>query len=157
MSKIAVYNFQRQFVAPILLGRKPHTLRRRRKNATEPGDLVRMYTGLRTKKACRFGESPCVKVEPIIIYPFMEDIWIADKNGVYAWLLFDEVERLAKNDGFSSTEDFFAFFQRTYKASMLDDFEIIWWDLARVEVVPGVRMLSGGRLPSPDFVEVKHG
>lgn len=140
------YNFQRRFVFPILLGKKPHTIRRRRKYATEPGDRIMMYTGLRTKKACKFGEAPCIKIEPIILYLRKHEVLVADERGVYAWMKDYVVEALARHDGFSNVESFFYFFEHTYRDEMLDDFEIIWWDPLRVEVMPGVKMFSAVRM-----------
>lgn len=133
------YNFQRRFVFPILLGVKPHTIRRRRKYPTEPGDRIMMYTGLRTKRACKFGTSLCIKVEPIIIYPWKLEVLIANEQGVYSWMKDYALEALAQHDGFGCVEEFFYFFQSTYFTDMLDDFEIIHWDPRRIEIIPGVR------------------
>lgn len=134
------YPFQTRMVFPILLGIKPHTIRRRRaKNPTKPGDLIQMFTYWRTPRVCRFGVAPCIKVEPVILYPWTYDLLVANEGGVYRWMLQEDKEKLARQDGFESELEFFDFF-RCYKQKMLDDFEIIHWDPLRVEVVAGVRM-----------------
>jgi hypothetical protein len=120
------YNFQPQFVEMILNGSKPHTIRMPRKNPTEAGDWIYMYTGLRTKQAKKFAESIIVAVTPIIIYSYSGFI---RKDGV----LFenDEVIALARNDGFPSPREFFDFFIATYKESTLN-LELIEWDTDRL-------------------------
>jgi hypothetical protein len=142
------YNFQRQFIAPILRGDKPHTIRHRRMHPVKPGDTIMMFTGLRTKHCTRFGTAPCVKVEPIIIYPWKMEVLIADHQGVFGWMREDEINALARRDGFTGASAFFAFFKQ-YGLEMLSAFEIIWWDPKMVEIVPGVRMVKA--------LEVKHG
>lgn len=118
------YNFQCQFVKAILEGDKPHTIRRRRKRPTKVGDVIKMYTGLRTKKARLFAEAVCVKVEPIVI-------WV---DGLLTTSLTsqalskEKVKEIARRDGFETTKEFFDFFKR-YGKDYLDDFEIIWWDV----------------------------
>lgn len=101
--------------------------------------MIMMYTGLRTKNACKFAVAPCIKVEPIILYPFRSEVLVANEQMVYRWMSDFEVSALAIADGFKSVEEFFAFFQKTYCAEMLVHFEIVWWDPQRVVVPPGVK------------------
>ena len=116
------YNFQSRFVPMILDGSKPHTIRRRRKRPTKVGDVIKMFVGMRTKSCFQFGEAPCMKVEPIVIYPFEQRMLI---NGEF--LLRKEELLIIRDDGFEVMEDFYDFFKR-YKRECLDDFEIIWWE-----------------------------
>ncbi|NUQ86290.1 MAG: hypothetical protein HUU11_16415 [Anaerolineales bacterium] len=132
------YNFQRQFVKPILEGNKPHTIRRRRKRPTKVGDVLYMYTGLRTKKARLFAEAVCIDVVPVTIYPFRGEVWMT-VNDLPIWMDGLEMRRLARRDGFESVSDFFEFFER-YKKECLDDFEIIWWKPS--ELTPHVVWMS---------------
>lgn len=123
------YNFQKQFVPMIIGGQKPHTIRKRRKRPTKPGDSLMLYTGLRTKSAFMFAYSVCSKVEPVIIYPTIEKMMIFGEM-----MRMPEVDALAKADGFESTHKFFEFFRKTYGEYELDDFEIIHWDLKALTV-----------------------
>lgn len=133
------YNFQRQFIAMVVNGKKPHTIRRRRKNPTKAGDVLMLYTGLRTKKAFKFAQSVCVKVEPVIIYPTIEKIMRGDDL-----MSEDEVVALAKADGFQSVAEFFGFFEKTYGEYELADFEIIHWDVDGMETwLPPMEVLYG--------------
>lgn len=117
------YNFQKQFVPMILDGSKPHTIRRRRKRPTVPGDRLLLYTGMRTKSCKLFAVTECVKVEPVIIYPTIKKIM--NESEIMSG---DDMFKLAKADGFDTLNAFFGFFERTYKLYELDDFEIISWD-----------------------------
>lgn len=129
------YNFQRQFVSMILDGSKPHTIRRRRKYPTKVGDVLMLFTGMRTKSCSQFAEAKCSNIIPVIIYPIEKGIAIYDPKSKHphldneGWRVMEtwEESRLAKRDGFNSRDEFYAFFER-YKCDVLDDFEIIFWD-----------------------------
>ena len=132
------YNFQARFIQKILSGTKPHTIRKRRKHPTKVGDILWLYTGMRTKNCKLLAGARCVRIEPIVIWPFEERI---------AGNLDFSVNQLAAGDGFSSLHDFFDFFRRTYREKVLNDFEVIFWDTKRM-------------ISSKDFVtylEVHHG
>jgi hypothetical protein len=121
------YNFQKQFVPMILDGSKHHTIRRRRKRATIVGDMLMLYTGMRTKQCLLIAVTECVKIEPVMILPFrMEMSYVRGYN--VQPLNVEEINQLAKADGFEDTHDFFYFFRR-YKLEVLDDFEIIHWNV----------------------------
>lgn len=117
------YNFQKQFVPKILDGSKLHTIRRRRKRSTRAGDRLLLYTGMRTKQCELIAVTGCVKVVPILI----STIGNGDLSFGAEWLTRDEQIALAKADGFDDIAEFFKFFKR-YKADILADFEVIWWD-----------------------------
>ena len=112
------YNFQSRFVPMILDGSKPHTIRRRRKRPTKVGDMLCLYTGMRTKQCKLIVVTECVKVEPITICPFKNHL--ASPINV-------PIDEFVHNDGFESVDAFFEFFRR-YKAECLNDFEIIHWN-----------------------------
>lgn len=127
------YNFQRRFVDPILAKTKPHTIRRRRKSPTSVGDWLYLYTGQRTKQCDLIASAPCNKIDKVIIFPWKQEIWIADadKRGQYRTMDTKKVEALALRDGFEDVGQFFEFFKR-YKEDALHDFEIIYWDVDRL-------------------------
>jgi len=124
------YNFQKQFVSMILEGKKPHTIRKRRKHPTKVGDVLKLFTGMRTKNCKQFAEAVCVKVEPLILHPWIGHI---RKDGLL--MEENEIVELSKADGFDSPEKFFAFFRDTYKLFDLEDFELIHWDPQTLKVV----------------------
>lgn len=107
---MGLYNFQERFVPFILSGAKTHTIRATRKYPDKLGNTLHLYTGLRVKGKTRLlMRAPCVKVETILIRslePSMFDVFI-DGNE----LNLDELERLAKRDGFSGWADMAAFWK----------------------------------------------
>lgn len=134
------YNFQTQFVEKILSGEKSQTIRRRRKRQTIPGDMLSLYTGMRTKKCTLIAVAPCVNFEPIKFYLDRSEMFIwspeqpgdlyyqeGEEIGSFRLMNAEEVNALAHADGFEDVYDFFDFFKR-YKSDYLGDFEIIYWD-----------------------------
>lgn len=122
-----VYNFYPQFVPLILDGTKYHTIRRVRKHRTKVGDTIKMSIGLRTKNYFLFVETLCVKIVPVVIWPYKEHL-IAN--------IHTSIEKIVKDDGFEDTSQFFDFFKR-YKRECLDDFEFIYWDPKALKVKYG--------------------
>lgn len=120
------YNFRFEFVEKIKDGSKYTTIRRRRKHATKPGEMLSLYVGQRTK-ACRLvAKAPCVKVTPVVIYPF--EMLLKSCGHV---LPIQKTMKIAQVDGFEDLSSFFRFFER-YGEPVLDDFEIIEWDPERL-------------------------
>lgn len=149
------YNFQKQFVPMILAGTKGTTIRKRRKYPVKVGDIVWLYTGMRTKECKLLAGAPCIRIEPIVIWPYEERL---------AGNLDFSVNQLAAGDGFSSLHDFFDFFRRTYRENVLNDFEIIFWDTKKmISSKDFIRYLSQEEFnreylnPWTTTEEVKHG
>jgi hypothetical protein len=130
------YNFKKEFAPMILSGRKPHTIRRRRKNPTKVGDMLYLYTGMRTKACEKIAETPCTRVQPVVIWPNQYEIYFILDSGPVLLTAKESID-LAIADGFSNVADFFDFFGGTYGDPErflveLDDFEIIYWDPAGI-------------------------
>lgn len=129
-------NFMRQFVDPIRMGTKKHTLRAPRKDGQVPrvGEVLDLYTGLRRPGAERILNPPprCSRVDSVVLRLVggrgMDgfEIWLGalledDASPVQrgaclhypeqfgmAKLGPDEVRRFAESDGFATVEDFWA-------------------------------------------------
>lgn len=104
------YNFKPQFAAVIRSGEKRQTIRARGKRPPpKPGQIAYLYTGLRTTCVCRLGEHPITSVTPISIGTANRSVSLA---GEHAWQQLDanELEQLARDDGFPSVDAFFEFF-----------------------------------------------
>ena len=134
---MGLYNFKVRFAAPIRAGKKRHTIRAPRANGREdePGDMMYLYTGLRTRAAERIVPDPvnCIKVESIVIRPQGAgtfQIWVGPfldsvrNNGMRQQVaihypeqagleLLDasECELLAHFDGFSSFTEMLSFWE----------------------------------------------
>ena len=122
------YNFMKMRKPKILDGSKAQTIRRRRKHPTKPGQTLSLYTGMRTKSCELIGRVPCAWVKPVVIYP---KAMLIKVNG--SVLSIKNTAKLALADGFSDIPSFFKFFER-YERECLDDFEIVGWDPALLEV-----------------------
>lgn len=106
--------FKPQFVSPILAGTKIHTIREDRGHRWEPGKIIHMATGVRTKSYNQFRQEKCISVQEIVIdhFNWMQghiDIRIDGRS-----LILQEVMTLAHNDGFDSLEDFCKWFDKDF-------------------------------------------
>ena len=116
------YNFQRQFVDKVRSGVKEQTIRRRRKNPTKAGDLLYLYTGMRTKQCELIGKYLCVGVRRVQINMRPPQVWV---NGLR---LADEyLAKFVTWDGFDNAEEFFKFFERYPREVLENELEVIYW------------------------------
>lgn len=106
-----VLNFQKRFAPLIESGEKRQTIRAIRKDGKNPrvNQVLFLYTGMRTKGCRKLGEEVCRQSWPV--YMDKQDNGIIDIfiNGDV--LKSEQVEQLAKEDGFESVDDFFSFFE----------------------------------------------
>lgn len=120
------YNFQKQFVPMILDRSKVHTIRKRRKRPTKAGDMLMLYTGMRTKQCELIAISDCIKVSPISI---IRGVGVRLEGNL---LSDEEVHALARADGFSDGWQFFDFFDRYPFEVISSELELIYWDVGDV-------------------------
>jgi len=123
---MGLYNFQKRFVPFIESGEKTHTIRATRKNIDKPGNTVHLYTGLRQKGARLLMRAECTKVEEIHI----EGGWEAYSGDFFgdvkidgSSLMEDELQQLARRDGFESFADMMEF----WRGRLPFDGHIIHW------------------------------
>lgn len=119
-------NFKKQFVTPIVIGEKPGTVRQRRKNPIKDGDVLYLYTGMRTKKCRKFMTCKAVRVYRISIHPTFITI-----NGLQVIPIVRYL--FASLDGFTSIESFTQFFKDQYGLPFKGDW--IVWSSATVKMV----------------------
>ena len=103
-----MYNFQKQFVPAVESGEKRQTIRARRKNRPQVGQTAYLYTGARTKACRKLGEAEISFVAPVFILKdelAMGSATIRDKN---------ELQFIAKQDGFESWEAMRDWFKKTH-------------------------------------------
>ena len=114
---MAAYNFQKRYAPLIESGQKCSTIRKRRKNGylPRPGDVLRLYQGMRTKACKLIREVTVIEVEPIVIYAAngCADVALSGTP-----LRDGEVAQLAVADGFKSIKDFADFFNEKYGPSL---------------------------------------
>ncbi len=111
--------FKEQFVNPILIGKKIHTLREDKTNRWKPDMSIQMATGVRTKKYNKFNDDTCNSIQQIEIQrtsDFFEDT-IVKIDG--RKLIEDEVQQLAWNDGFSNLVEFYLWFSEGFEGKII--------------------------------------
>jgi hypothetical protein len=124
------YNFKKQFAHLVELGRKPHTIRPRRRRPTRTGDKLYLYTGMRTA-ACRLLRiERCYATSPITI---------SEEGIVCNGLAMPprDRERFARFDGFSNWSQMREFFRSQYGLPTRN-LELICWKPSPVAVLQGV-------------------
>lgn len=98
--------FKPQFVEPILLGTKIHTIRLAKEGRWIPGRKIQFATGVRTKNYHCFKEDECVSTQKVLLSldPFL-GVQIDGRE-----LGYQEKFEFAQNDGFENFEDFHKWF-----------------------------------------------
>lgn len=105
------YNFQGQFVPYIEDESKPHTVRADRKDGKvpKPGEILYLYTGMRTKKCRKIGEAICwatqrIEITETGIYmgAYSEEHYASGigLGGPYWPLLPETADKFSWSDGF---------------------------------------------------------
>lgn len=112
-------NYKKEIAAAYEAGKKIHTIRTRRKDGRNPrpGQTLYQYTGQRTKQCRMIGEDQCVAVRDIQIW-FGGALVVVEIDGKR--LIANDVELLARNDGF---EDRFAmkrWFEESYRMKIAE-------------------------------------
>lgn len=97
-----VLGFKKQFVEPIMMGTKIHTIRADEKDRWHPGMKMHQATGTRTKYYNCFNETTCVSTERIwMTLSHILEISVGDR-----YLYLPDKELLARNDGFKDFKEF---------------------------------------------------
>ncbi len=120
-----LYNFQKRFAAKVESGEKCQTIRLRRKRPTREGEILHLYTGLRSKFSRLLRRAKCVRVLPIEIY----FDWV--RVGPESLFLGVDLDPFARADGFADAEDFFRFWRDVHGLSVenpLKGFDLIQWE-----------------------------
>jgi hypothetical protein len=129
---VTAYNFKARFAEPILAGTKGGTIRMTRKvpqriaqfsymghqrpgGHARPGEILQLYTGMRTKQCRRIGERRCASVEPIILKFIQGTVAFPARDELF------DLEVFARFDGFESWPEMAAFFRG--KDGLIDEFD----------------------------------
>lgn len=106
-------NFKAELAPMVESGEKRQTFRPPRKRPIRAGDTLKLYTGLRTKKARLLGTAVCTQVVPMEIrevqaFQLYEDGLPPDE------LSCEEMKEEAEDDGFPSWAALWQFFDEQY-------------------------------------------
>lgn len=102
---MVAYSFQTQFAAPIAALEKRQTVRGYRKRHARPGELVQLFTGMRTKHCRKIlaADPVCVDVRHVLL-AFAADDAVSQIELDGRLLCGDEVEAFAAADGFGPAD-----------------------------------------------------
>ena len=101
------YNFKAEFALLVENGSKRQTIRKKRKRPTQVGDILYLYTGMRTKRCRSLGKAICLAADSISIG--RDQIILAGRE-----LELTEAISLYRDDGFSCLAEFLGFFEELY-------------------------------------------
>lgn len=106
-------NYKKYLAGKVESGEKRTTIRAYRKDGKDPkvGQTLYHYVGIRTKGCRKLLETECKSVLPIqmIRNGFHIEIILNQKS-----INQEEIEKIAKMDGFDCIQDFFDFFETTH-------------------------------------------
>lgn len=139
---MVAYSFKTRFADPILHGLgvpagprriypKRQTVRAiGKKRHARPGELVQLYTGLRTKQAKKLGEAVCMRTAPIkIAFPWVVGAFDVGIDVYIDGRLLTEVatRTFVQDDGFLSIDDFVMFWEHNHGIEKPFEGIIIYW------------------------------
>jgi uncharacterized protein YqfB (UPF0267 family) len=131
-----ILSFNPQFVPKILAGTKKQTIREDKTNRWKVGNCIHFATGVRTKNYKQFASGTVANIKCILIQYFElnsthaanhvnNPYLIKHKNkSVRVWigskiLTQDEITKLATDDGFDTTKDFFNWFDKDFEGKII--------------------------------------
>lgn len=123
-------NFKSQFVPKIVALEKNSTIRGKRKNPIKVGDVIKMYTGMRTKGCMLIGTAICSNITPVLITdeaPYLIVQLSGDAEPKNYKLTQDALKHFHTNDGFDTYKEMATFFHNQYGLPFVGDL-IEWRD-----------------------------
>jgi len=114
---MVAYSFQKQFAAPILSGRKSHTIRAPRKRHARPGEALQLYTGMRTKVCRLVARATCEAVVPVTIsFRGIGESTLGDSVALDGRTIADAqgLDAFAQSDGFTGWREMRDFWEEQH-------------------------------------------
>lgn len=112
---MTAFNFLSQFADAVKHGEKRQTIRARgKRRPPRAGEPLQLFTGMRTAYCKKLADVTCMSVDQITISPNSKTVTMPDGRQFWSSLFPDEIEALAKADGFNSAEEFFEFFAKNH-------------------------------------------
>jgi hypothetical protein len=130
---MVAYSFKRRFVDQIraglgLIGLPVHPKRQtiraiRKRRHAQPGDVLQLYCGLRTKSCFQIGIARCTHLLPISI--FVDSFTLQfTLDGVP--VIADEYDAFVRADGFANLADMYSFWRGEHGIGRFDGVLIKW-------------------------------
>ena len=116
-------NFKPQFADRVESGEKTQTIRRYRADGKkmQPGDTVKLYTGLRTRNARCFRVATVAAVNRVRM-DASENVIVVDGDRLDA----DRAAAFARADGFTCVSEMIAWFKNQYMSNEFEGFCVQW-------------------------------
>lgn len=125
---MVAYSFRPRFVDPILMGFKRQTIRAKRlgrsRHARE-GEVLQLYTGMRTQRCRLIGRATCMSVGPIFLLMKRQVRWDAVWTDG-AWR--KDIDDFARLDGFENWADMKAFWRAEHPGVEVFEGVLIRWE-----------------------------
>lgn len=125
---MVAYNFQSQFVDPILSGTKLQTIRQigKRRHA-RPGETLQLYTGMRTNRCYRIITDPvCIAAIPVELRIGRSLLITQITLGESILTRPADLEAFARNDGFASLQAMSDYWRASYGEPIFTGLLIAW-------------------------------
>lgn len=135
---MVAYSFKKQFADPIRFGMKTQTIRSKRTRHARPGEVLQLFTGMRTAHCLKICEDVrCTEVTEIEITfdaeGEIESIW---SDGA----VMPDVDAFAVLDGFTDASEMAAFWRKENGTAPNSVFRgvLIEWAAPRADLGEGV-------------------
>lgn len=123
---MVAYSFQRRFATPISTLVKRQTIRADRRRHARPGEMLQLFTGMRTRHCAKIIADPrCLSVEPIVLR-MDSDGCIAEAE--IGGQLIEDLDGFAIQDGFESLSDMSGFWVKSHGHMQVFRGVLIRWE-----------------------------
>lgn len=119
---MVAYSFKKRFAEPILAGTKRQTIRSHRKRHARPGEVIQLYTGMRTPYCKLQGRAICIGVYPVSIGVGLERIGVVMVDGG----ILEDLDEFARSDGFRDAVDMHKFWITEHGHGLFDGVLVRW-------------------------------
>lgn len=121
---MVAYSFQRRFVGHIRSGDKAQTVRAERRRHARKGEVLQLYTGMRTTNCKLIGRATCASVDPIRFDFDTQEVTI---GGDAPMTDLVELDAFAQRDGFEDFRSLAEFWREHHKGVQHWEGVLIRW------------------------------
>lgn len=119
---MVAYSFKSRFSPPITAGTKRQTIRADRKRHARQGEILQLYTGMRTRSCRLIGTATCKSVEPIHLT--LSPVGRVEIAG-FQW--DRSLDEFAQADGFMKWDDLLRFWELNHDDSPIFSGVLVRW------------------------------
>lgn len=137
---MVAYSFKKQFIEPIMAGLEINTPEIRPKLQTiramgkrrhaRPGEVIHLYTAMRTKQCRKLGDARCVSVEGVLLkwseWPSFCTFDLQNGRRIGATRPIEDMEEFARADGFCDFAQMRKFWAEEHGVATFEGVLIKW-------------------------------